>query len=80
MSPSPRHHGRVRGIAELGANVTVVIAVFAFPVVVVILAVDGHWGPAAGVGLAWVMSWWKSRHDGRYVPASLRARWLSRRA
>ena len=62
------------GNRVLGA--LLVFAAVAFPVLVVILAIQGDWGPAAVVVVAWAMAWWRGRHNGRYLPATLRS-WLA---
>ena len=72
-----RENCGVRRATHRAVNAALLFAFLAFPVMVIILAVQGDWGPAAIVGVVWLMTWWRSSHGGRFVPASLRDRWRS---
>jgi hypothetical protein len=67
--------GRVtRSLNVVVVVVVVVVAVIGFPVLVLILLIEGVWWPAAIVAASLVMSWWRGRHNGRYLPVAL-TRW-----
>jgi hypothetical protein len=69
----------MRRSANIAVNVMLVLAAVAFPIAVIVLAVEGDWGPAAVVAVVTAMTWWRGRHGGRYVPASVRSWAASRR-
>ena len=40
------------------------LAVLVFPVLVMVLALQGDWGPAAIIGATWLMTWWRGDMGG----------------
>jgi hypothetical protein len=52
-------------------TVVLALALVAAPVLLIILAIEGDWGPAAAVGVAFAGSWWRGKRSGVFMPAAL---------
>jgi hypothetical protein len=74
-----RKNETVKRYGNTMLNVVLVVAAVAFPVLVVVLAIQGDWAPAAVVAVALCMTWWRGRHNGRYIPEPVRSWVASRR-
>jgi hypothetical protein len=55
-------------------NTIVILALILFPIAVIVLAIEGEWGPAASCAVVLALSAWRARNHGSYFPTSLRRR------